>query len=225
MRISVISVFFVVLLYVQFALSQISQEKIDSVSLLLEIKKELYFLSIEPSNSIKLIGGSVSYLTGLLNDEPDIIKPTTRFLFKISDFSFYKFITLGRTEYPWIKIFAINTDNKAFILEDEPSFYNEITNSMSFQDSLKLVYLSEIYEKINSSLYEINIPKNSKELPYYNWLVKEEYFKITSIENGFMYRSFFKETTKYYTDMEVVTLTIIEGKLKIRKELYKREPK
>jgi len=209
----------------KYSYAQISTEEIDAISNLLEIKKEIYYLNLESPVSLKEINRTSSYFSHLLNNESRITKPKVSFLFRLADISFYKFTTLGRTEYPWIRIFGIDPHKSVYFLEDETAFYNDLSKSITVQDSIKLLYLSEIYEKISSSLNDIKIPGSAKELPFYNTTVKEEYFKVNVVDTGFMYRTFFIENTQRSTDYNIITLTLRQDKFEINRHLYKRMPK
>lgn len=209
----------------QYSYAQISTQEINAISNLLEIEKEIHFLSIESPISLKEINRTSSYFSRLLNNDSSITKPKVKLISGIADILIYKFTTLGRTEYPWIRIFGIDSHKNVYILENEITFYNDLSKSISVQDSIKLLYLSEIFEKIYSLLNDAKIPASAKELPFYNTTVEKEYFKVNPINEGFMYRTFFIENTQLSTDYNIINLVLKHGKFEISRYLYKRTPK
>lgn len=209
----------------QVTYTQISSKELDSIGKILEIKKELYFLELESPIELEDLSKTTSYFSYLFNEDSASDRYSINLLYTHADISFYKFVTLGRSEYPWVEIFGVNSSKQLFVLEDEIQFYNDLCNSMNINDSLKLLNISKIYEKIYSNLYDIKIPNSAKELPFYNWLIEEEYFKINRTENAYYYKTYFEEETEESTDTYIMSLILEKGQFRYNKWLYKRVPK
>ena len=205
--------------------SQVSSQDLKVISKILEIKKELYFLDIDSPKKLEELNRIESYFSGLFDNDSAITKPTVKFLFKYADISFYKFSTFGRSEYPWIKIFSVDSLKQLFVLDDEIKFYNDLCKTIELNDSLKLLYVSKIYEKINVTLHDIKIPNSANKLPFYNWSIEKEYFKVNPKKNGYYYKSYFEEITENSTDTYEMNFIFENDQLRVNKRLHKRIPK
>ena len=209
--------------------SQQYDNKIEAISRILEIEKQLYYLNMD--NSVKLgdLQVSYDYIRNLIADGSKITEPEVKFIFDEAEIKFYKFISLNKTLHPYVRVFGISKKNDLLIINsfDEITFYEEIAKILPVADSLKLYQIAKIYENIYLSLtdYPVEILKDAQNLPFYNFAVEEDYFKVNSIDDGFYYRMFINEETENSEDSFIVTLILKNDDFSIKKELYKRIPK
>lgn len=138
--------FTLLLMFVNFASAQTVGENLKHLKKYLWLQKEINsrdFQNLEDINSF------LSYIELIMNeDETTRGDASINFYFNELGVNFYKFITIGKTMEPYVKVVGIKAKNEVIEIDDPVATINMIVVKPTLPDSLRLRHSILIYNKL-----------------------------------------------------------------------------